>query len=137
MTDSNQDSLPLSAQSLQASLTVNDLALSLAWYRDALGFEVDREHRRDDRLFAVSLRAGTVRLLLTQDNGARGAERAKGAGFSLQITTSQSIDAIAARVARTGTRFETEPTDAMGVRMFRVRDPNGFLFVISSPRPAT
>ena len=137
MADSNPNTFPLSAESLQASLTVNDLEQSLAWYRDALGFEVDREHRRDDRLFAVSLRAGTVRMLLTQDNGARGTDRVKGAGFSLQITTSQNIDAIAARVAQTGTQFETEPTDAMGVRMFRVRDPNGFLFVISSPRPGS
>jgi hypothetical protein len=35
--------------------------------------------------------------LLSQDNGAKGEERAKGEGFSLQFTTTQDVDAIADR----------------------------------------
>ena len=124
----------LVAQRLEAALTVSDLAASVAWYRDVLGFAIDREHQRDGKLLAVSLRAGAVRILLGQDDGAKGADRSKGAGFSLQLTTSQSIDEIAARVRASGGTLESEPFDAYGVRAFRLRDPDGFRFTISSPR---
>lgn len=123
-----------SALSLDASLTVDDLARSVAWYRDVLGFTVTREHQREGRLIAVSLSAGVVRLLLTQDNGARGAGRQKGEGFSLQLTTSQDIDAIAERIKGAGGVLDADPADAFGARVFRLRDPDGFRLVISSPR---
>ena len=135
MTEEHSDDA-LIAQSLDASLTVRDLAASVAWYRDVLGFTVDREHRRDERLFAVSLRAGTVRILLGQDDGAMGADRSKGEGFSLRLTTPQNIDAIAARIQARGGTLETPPFDAWGVRAFRLRDPDGFRFTISSPPSA-
>jgi uncharacterized glyoxalase superfamily protein PhnB len=125
---------PLSAQSLQASLTVAELRASVAWYRDVLGFTIDREHERDGRLFAVSLRADVVRILLTQDDGSKGLDRVKGVGFSLQLTTAQDIDALAARAKAAGASLDTEPTDAFGARVFRLRDPDGFRWVISSPR---
>lgn len=54
------DRFPFQAQTLSASLTVGDLASSLAWYRDVIGFEVDQRHERDGELRAVSLRAGAV-----------------------------------------------------------------------------
>jgi len=75
-----------------------------------------------------------VQLLLGQDDGAKGLDRGKGEGFSLQLTTSQDIDAIAARIQARGGTLETPPFDAWGVRAFRIRDPDGFRFTISSPR---
>jgi uncharacterized glyoxalase superfamily protein PhnB len=125
---------PLSAQSLEASLTVADLRHSVEWYRDVLGFTIDREFERGGRLFATSLRAGVVRILLTQDDGAKGFDRAKGEGFSLQATTAQNIDFLAARAKQAGARLDTEPVDAWGARIFRLRDPDGFRWVISSQR---
>ena len=118
---------------LQASLTVNDLEKSLAWYRDVVGFAVDQRHEREGKLMAVSLQAGDVRLLLAQDNGAKGLDRVKGVGFSLQITTEQEIDAIAQRIRAAGGTLESEPADMpWGARMFRLRDPDGFILTISS-----
>ena len=125
---------PLVAQSLEASLTTVDLLLSRDWYRTILGFVVDREFEREGRLFAVSMRAGLVRILLTQDDGAKGAERRKGEGFSLQITTAQDVDAIAAAAKQAGAVLDTEPASMWGVRAFRLRDPDGFRWTISSPR---
>jgi len=125
---------PLSALSLEASLTVADVRRSADWYRDTLGFTIDREFARDGRLLAVSLRADAVRLLVTQDDGARGTDRVKGAGFSLQITTPQNVDAIAERARRAGATLDSEPADVWGVRGFRLRDPDGFRLTISSPR---
>lgn len=127
---------PFVATGLGASLTTDDLAASVAWYRDVLGFAVERDYERGGVRFATRLRAGAVLLLLTQDDGAHGAGRAKGEGISLQLTTGQDIDALAARVKAHGVALDTEPMDAFGARVFRVRDPNGFRLVISSERAA-
>ena len=123
------------ARSLDASLTVKDLEKSLAWYQDVVGFTVDRRHEREGKLMAVSLKAGNVRILINQDDGAKGWERVKGEGSSLQFTTAQSIDAVAARIKEHGGTLASEPADMpWGVRMFRVQDPDGFKFTISSER---
>jgi uncharacterized glyoxalase superfamily protein PhnB len=126
---------PFHARALAASLTVADLQKSLAWYRDVVGFAVDQEHVREGTLRSVSLRAGEVRILLNQDDGARGWDRAKGEGMSLMITTTQDVDAIADRIRESGGTLDSEPADMpWGARAFRVRDPDGFRFAISSPR---
>ena len=121
------------AQSLEASLTAGDLEASAAWYVDVLGFSLDHEFRREGRLFAVRVRAGAVQLLLTRDDGSRGAERAKGEGISLQLTTRQDVDEVAARIRARGGVLATEPFDAWGKRAFRLLDPDGFRITISSP----
>lgn len=126
---------PFLAQDLAVSLTTADVARSRDWYRDTLGLEVDRQFERDGRLFAVRMRAGDIAILLTQDNGARGTDRVKGEGFSMQLTTSQDIDAIAAFAKRAGATLDSEPADMMGARGFRLRDPDGFRWTISAPRP--
>ena len=51
----------LNGSALAASLTVNDIQASLAWYRDVFGFAVDRNYEREGKLMAVSLKAGEVR----------------------------------------------------------------------------
>ena len=127
----------LQARALSVSLTVKDLKKSFAWYRDVLGFSVDQEHQRDGELRAVSLRAGEVRILIGQDDGAKGWDRKKGEGFSLQLTTDQDIDALANRIKARGSSLTLEPTDMpWGARVFRVEDPDGFKLAISSPRGA-
>jgi uncharacterized glyoxalase superfamily protein PhnB len=129
--------MSLTAQSLQASLTAKDIAKSLAWYTEVLGFTVQQKHEREGKLAAVSLLAGDVRLLINQDDGKRGWDRVKGEGFSLQITTTQSIDEIATKVKKAGGKLGSEPADMpWGVRMFRIQDPDGYRLSVSSPRPA-
>jgi uncharacterized glyoxalase superfamily protein PhnB len=124
---------PFHADSLEASLTVRDLERSAAWYRDALGFAIDRRHEREGALIAISLRAGAVKLLLTQDDGSKGLDRVKGEGFSLQITTSQPIAGIGQRLTALGSTLETAPTRMpWGVTILRVRDPDGFRLTVSS-----
>ncbi|HEV2734693.1 MAG TPA: VOC family protein, partial [Longimicrobiaceae bacterium] len=74
-TDGRAGSGAFRASALAASLTVQDLEKSLAWYRDVVGFTVDREYVREGKLLSVALRAGDVRILLNQDDRAKGAER--------------------------------------------------------------
>jgi uncharacterized glyoxalase superfamily protein PhnB len=122
------------ADALTASLTVRDLAASTAWYRDALGFHVDREISRDGTVRAVAISAGAVRLMLNQDDGARGLEREKGAGLSLMLVTRQSVDDVADRIRTQGGTLLSEPADMpWGARVFRVKDPDGFALAISTP----
>jgi uncharacterized glyoxalase superfamily protein PhnB len=128
----------LRGRALGASLTVADLSTSLVWYRDVVGFAVEREYERDGRIMSVSLKAGAVSLLLNQDDGRRGLHRTKGEGFSLMITTAQDIDALASRIREHGGALQTEPTTTpWGMRMFRLRDPDGFILTISSERLGT
>jgi uncharacterized glyoxalase superfamily protein PhnB len=120
-------------RALSASLTVKDIQASLIWYRDVVGFTVDRNFEREGKLFAVSLKAGDVRILLTQDDGSKGLDRVKGEGFSLMITTDQNIDELANQIKQLGGKLESEPeTSRFGMRAFRLRDPDGFRFTISS-----
>ena len=123
----------LAGRSLEAALTVKNLEASVAWYTDTLGFTVDRTHERGGRLIAVSIRAGTVRLLLAEDDGAKGLDRVKGDGLSLQITIEQDVDAVASRIQDHGWVLDTPPvTGPHGLRVFRLRDPDGFRITISS-----
>jgi uncharacterized glyoxalase superfamily protein PhnB len=129
-------SSPFAAKGLDVSLTVADVGRSRDWYRDVLGFAVDREFERNGRVFAVSMRAGVARILVTQDDGSKG-ERIKGEGFSMQFTTLQDVDALAARAKSNGATLDTEPADLWGARVFRLRDPDGFRLTISSDREAS
>jgi glyoxylase I family protein len=124
----------MEAIDLAASLTVQDIQKSLAWYRDVLGCTVAEEHARGGTLRAVSLRAGTARILISQDDGSKGAGRAKGEGFSLMLTTRENIDALAAGIKSRGGVLDSEPVDNFGMRAFRLRDPDGFKFTIASER---
>jgi uncharacterized glyoxalase superfamily protein PhnB len=123
---------PLQGQSLQASLTVKNLEKSVAWYVEALGFTVSRRIERDGKLRGVAIQAGEVRLILNQDDGAKGWERVKGDGMSFQISTRQDVDLIARRITEYGSTLDMEPKDMpWGARAFRVRDPDGFRWAIS------
>lgn len=124
----------LDAESLAPSMTVKDLAQSTVWYRDVLGFKIEEQHERDGKLRAVSFSAGGIRLLLNQDDGAKGVDRVKGVGMSLYITTRQSVDEIAKRIQSKGFALDVEPADMpWGVRMISLRDPDGFKLVFAKP----
>jgi uncharacterized glyoxalase superfamily protein PhnB len=124
----------LRARELTASLTVKDLSKSMAWYRDVLGFTVDRETEVDGKLRSVALKAGDVRILLNQDDGAKGWDRVKGQGISLRLVTVQDVSEIAAWIKARGGTLELEPVERPWGRLFRLRDPDGFLLVISSEK---
>jgi len=120
---------------LSASLTVKDVRSSVAWYRDVLGFTVSQEHERGGVLRAVSMSAGGAQILVSQDDGAKGADRAKGEGISLMLTT-ENVDDLAAQAKTHGATLDSEPADFGGRRAFRLRDPDGFRLTIATERRA-
>ena len=120
-------------RSLSVSITASDLQKSLAWYRDVLRFTVDREYEDGGKLTGVSMKAGSVRVFLNQDDGAKGLDRKKGEGMSLMITTAQDIDALAKGIKERGGSLVMEPTDMpWGARVFRLRDPDNVGWVVST-----
>jgi uncharacterized glyoxalase superfamily protein PhnB len=113
--------------SASVSLTVKDLQKSLAWYGDVLGLGVERSVDRDGKLVFVAMKAGDARISLNQDDGAKGWERVKGLGFSINITVTEDIDAIANRIKASGGKLDSEPVDApWGARFFSLTDPDGY-----------
>lgn len=124
----------LNGTQLTVSLTVKDIARSLAWYRDVVGFTVEQEYEHDGAVRAVRLCAGAVRIVIGQDDGAKGWDRVKGEGFAFTITTDQPVGEVADRIKANGGTLVAEPTDMpWGARVVRVQDPDGFKFAISSP----
>jgi uncharacterized glyoxalase superfamily protein PhnB len=131
------NSTSLHARSIGLSLTVKDLTKSLKWYTEVLGFTKSRDFIRDGVMTGAGLTAGDAQISLNQDDGKKGRDRALGQGFSIMLTTDQSIDEIAARVRASGGTLDSEPADMpWGARIFALTDPNGYKLVVSSPRKA-
>ena len=123
----------LSVTSVMPSLTVNDVRQSLAFF-EGLGFEVEERWEENDALLGVMLKAGEVRIGLSQDDGKKGRDRVKGAGFRLYIEVPGSIDDIAARATAAGIQLTKPPYDSeWGSRLFDVTEPSGFVLTITSP----
>ena len=93
---------------------MKDLQKSLTWYSEVVGFAVEQKFEREGKVRAVALTAGDARIVIGQDDGAKGWDRIKGQGFSLRITTEQNIDEIAKRIKELGGALESEPADMPG-----------------------
>lgn len=119
--------------SFTPSLTVNDLARSLAFYTGALGFIVGQQWKDGDVVRGAMLKAGACELGISQDDWKLGRDRKKGAGVRIWCDTAQDIDAIASRLKAAGHPLSEEPEDhpAWGMRSFSVDDPDGFHLTIA------
>jgi uncharacterized glyoxalase superfamily protein PhnB len=123
----------LRLRSAGPSLTVNDIHRSLAFYRDVLGFTPRERWEESGQLAGIELVAGSVKFWLGQDDWKKGRDRVKGQGFRMYCTTSQDIDALAARVRAGGGTIVEEPKDeSWGGRVFGMRDPDGFTITFAS-----
>lgn len=123
----------LRLRAVSPGLTVKDLQASLAWYRDIVGFTVDETWEHDGKMAGASLKAGSAFINLSQDDWAKGRDRAKGEGFRIYLTTGQDIDEIAAGIKARGGKLASEPADQpWGARTFNLVDPDGFKLTISS-----
>jgi catechol 2,3-dioxygenase-like lactoylglutathione lyase family enzyme len=124
----------LRLRSIVPTLTVNDIQKSLAWYRDGLGFFVTDRWEEGGRLEGVMLKAGACELGLSQDDFKKGRDRAKGVGFRLWCTTSQDVDAIAARLRAVGGTIIEEPGERYDSYGFAAQDPDGFKIGITQAK---
>src|SRR5262245_30551088 len=72
---------------LMPSLAVNDIDLSLGWYRDVLGFVTARVWANNGKTTGAILRAGSTEFLIVQDESPRGRGQPKGEGLRLYCLT--------------------------------------------------
>ena len=134
-TSASNGAVGIDASALNVALTVKDIAKSLAWYRDVFGFVVEEEFKSEGQTRGARMRAGAVRILINQDDGAKGWDRVKGQGFALQLVVNESVDEVAKRIKEAGGTLSLEPTDMpWGSRVFRLEDFDGFKWSVSSPR---
>lgn len=126
-----QDLETLRLRAFQPGLTVGDLAASMRFYTDVLGFVVGERWTDKKVLLGASLKAGACSLRLSQDNWAKGRDRRKGEGVRLWCETVQDIDALAARIRGAGVQLTQEPKDQPGgMRMLELDDPDGYHLTI-------
>ncbi|MBL8989938.1 MAG: VOC family protein [Gemmatimonadetes bacterium] len=126
----------LNATNLGCSLTCKDIAASIRWYEQALGFAVAMRFENQGKLAGAVIVDGNIQIVLNQDDGALGWDRIKGQGFYLQINVNgpADVDAAAARIKAAGGTLIDEPADRpWGARMFQFRDPDGFKLGVSTP----
>ena len=122
----------LQAKTLSTSLTVDDVQQSIRFF-EGLGFAVEDRWEEQGKLLGVMLRAGDVRVGLSQDDWKKGRDRQKGVGMRLHISTKQNIDQLAARATAAGVKIDAEPHDTeWKSRAFEVTEPSGFKITISS-----
>jgi uncharacterized glyoxalase superfamily protein PhnB len=113
------------------SFTADDLEKSIAWYRDVVGFVIGERWEREGKLVGCELRAGSVSLMLGQDDWKKGRDRTKGEGFRIYCSTTQDVDALAGQIRARGGKLDSEPTDQpWGSRDFTLTDPDGFKITI-------
>ena len=123
----------LNATSLMPSLTVDNLQRSLEFF-SALGVEIKDRWEENGVLLGAMLKAGSVELGLSQDDGKKGTHRTKGVGMRLYLEAADDIDEVARRAKAAGLTLTTDPHDTeWGSRAFDVTEPSGFLFTIASP----
>jgi uncharacterized glyoxalase superfamily protein PhnB len=110
------------------SFTVNDLSRSIGWYEGVLGFTIADRWEMGGTLRGVELKAGAARLMIGQDDFAKGRDRKKGVGMRLYLETAQDLDRLATDITARGGALAAPPKmQAWGDKTFDVTDPDGFL----------
>lgn len=129
------------ATDVQPLLWVPDIDRALAFYRDALGFDVlftGMNPKTGDTGTAAVQYRGAVVLLSALDLFAPGGGAAPG-GVSLYLHVDEDLDALFARWGiAPGGRVIAAPADQWwGDRIFVLADPFGYRLVVSRPAGAS
>ena len=122
----------LQAKSIVPSITVDDIQQSIRFF-EGLGFGIEERWEDNGTLQGVMLRAGDIRIGLSQDDWKKGRDRKKGVGMRIFIGVKQDIDQLAARAKQAGLTLDVEPHDTeWGSRAFELSEPSGFKLTIST-----
>jgi uncharacterized glyoxalase superfamily protein PhnB len=123
--------------SVAPGFTVNDVAATLTWYTNVLGFKVEERWEQNGALMGAEIVSGPVRLMFSQDDFKLGRKRVKGAGVRLYITSGPKIDAFATTIKANGGILDHDPMDGWGVRALSITDPDGYKLTFMTPLKKT
>ena len=125
----------LNAKSIATGITTNDLAKSIRFYVDGLGFEISERNEVDGQLRFVMVKSGSSEIGLGQDDFAKGKDRVKGVGMRLYITTGENLQQLAARATAAGLTLDHDVMDMpWGQLAFALTDPDGIKLTIANER---
>lgn len=119
-----------------AELHVRDLPASVAFWRDVLGFEVERQDP-DFAVVRMASSAGSAMVMLSASDVAvelRPGDAERGLGLHLRIAV-DDIDAHHERVRAAGVPIVWPLEDrSYGLRDYMIREPDGFYVRFARPR---
>lgn len=116
----------LRCKPLSVALTADDIERSLKFWVDGVGFHVKQRWEENGKLLGVELIAGACTIGISQDDWSKGRDRTKGVGMSVYAETTQSVDALAARLRSREIDFKGPETTPWGQRQVVLTDPDGF-----------
>jgi uncharacterized glyoxalase superfamily protein PhnB len=120
----------LRLKALSVALTADDVAASLKFWVDGVGFHVKQRWEKDGQLLGAELVAGSCMIGVSQDDWAKGRDRTKGVGISIYAESTQGVDALAERLRSRGVAFEGPTTTEWGWKQVSLRDPDGFRLIV-------
>lgn len=116
---------------------VRDVAVSLEFYRDRLGFEVRYQAPDDAPFFAIAGRGATqimLKAVAAEVEPLPNPERHEWAAWDAFIHV-EDPDALAAEFTERGTTLRRPPSNTDdGLRGFEVADPDGYVYFFGRPR---
>lgn len=114
-------------------LTVQDIAVSIAFYRDRLGFDVVDEARAASGLFWCRLSRDGASLMLQQaDEAEDGPAEGRGRGVALYFVCDDA-DAMYAEFTARGLAVESPTKAYYGMNQLHVPEPDGYVVCFESP----
>jgi uncharacterized glyoxalase superfamily protein PhnB len=130
-------SMPAALTSIAPYFIIREVAPTLAFYRDALGFEVAYLAPAEDPFFAIFRRDGIqvfVKAVAEDVPPLPNWRRHPWAAWDAYVYAPDP-DALAAELASRGVSFRTPLADNQdGLRGFEVEDPDGYVLYFGRPR---
>ena len=124
--------MPIEARNLTPLIEVFDMAMSVAFYRDRLGFRIVAQSSPGDSFGWGLLKMGSASLMLNTayDAGERppapDPARIAAHGDTTLFVDCADVDAAYAYLRENGVDVERPVTRPYGMRQVSVRDPDGF-----------
>lgn len=123
-------------QSIIPAQASKDIATSITFYTDVLGFETEFTLPDDNgTVVHASVKRGEVSIMfgrLNPSNPHDQGELGKGVALYTTVADSEDIDGLFAQARKAGAKVVQEPTDQFwGHRDWTVADPDGYLIVVS------
>ena len=123
-------------QSISPSFIVSDVAQTIAFYRDKLGFETRFQQPDRDPFFAIIGRDGTQLFVKSEKNidPVPNHQRHRHLRWDAYVYAPEP-DALATEFTNRGANFSTPLKDTTdGLRGFEIADPDGYILFFGRPR---
>lgn len=120
---------PSSVETTVPLLVVSDIERSMRFYRDGVGFSVERHWAPDGHVAWCWLSLGGASIMLQQ---AEPGDRPGAGGITLYLLCADA-DEVHAELVRRGTEAAAPEVAFYGMKQVHLRDPDGYALCFESP----